>query len=92
MNPKETLCHRKTINGWFADFIIGEDQLKKGNRNEANEAFKRSYEAIQQSSQGDGLGVDNWLADKVKARLEELDTVDRPAEGNGNITSENKKP
>ena len=69
-------------NSWFAEFIIGESHLRNGSRKEALEAYKRSYEAVRQASQGSGLGVGGLLVEQVKRRLEELDTVDEPAEKN----------
>jgi serine/threonine protein kinase len=66
-------------NSWFAEFIIGENHLKNGNRKEALEAYKRSYESVRQVSQGSGVGVDGLLVEQVKKRLEELDAVDEPA-------------
>ncbi len=67
-------------NNWFAEFIIGENHLKNGSRNEALEAYRRSYEAIRQSSEGNGLGAPAWQAEQVRARLEQLSTADNPAE------------
>jgi len=67
---------------WFADFIIGENHLKNGDRKEALEAYKRSYESIRQSSQGNGLGFDSLLVEQVKTRLAELNAV-------GKSTAEN---
>jgi hypothetical protein len=63
-------------NSWFAEFIIGENHLRNGDRKEALEAYKRSHEAVGQASQSGGLGGDGLLIEQVKRRLEELDTVD----------------
>jgi len=57
--------------GWFAEFIIGENYLKQGDHLEALAAFKRSHEAIRQL-QRDQARVDNVLAARVKQRLDEL--------------------
>ena len=67
-------------NSWFAEFIIGESHLRNGDRKEALEAYKRSNEAVGQASQSGGLSVAGLLVEQVKRRLEELDTVDEPAE------------
>ena len=65
---------------WFADFIVGECHLRSGNRNEAIEAYRRSYESIRQLSQHDGMNVGGILANQVKERLNELDATDKSAE------------
>ena len=69
-------------NSWFAEFIIGESHLKSGNRKEALEAFRRSYEAVGQSSQGDKSGADGWMLEQIEKRLEDLSSTDKPAEEN----------
>lgn len=75
-------------NSWFAEFIIGENHLKNGSRNEAIEAYRRSYEAISQSSQGKSLSVDVLMMEKVKSRLKELNAFDKPAEENEKLEAE----
>jgi hypothetical protein len=65
---------------WFTEFIIGENHLKNGSRKEALQAYKRSYDAIPQSSQGGGLDVDSWLVGQVKTRLKEFNADDKPTE------------
>jgi len=67
---------------WFAEFIIGENHLKNGSRNKALEAYRRSYKAIRQSSQGNRLGVASWQVEQVKARLNELSAGGKPTEEN----------
>ena len=62
---------------WFAEFIIGENHLKNGDRDEALEAYKRSHEAIPQAEQGNGWSVDNWLIGQVRSRLEQFGAVDK---------------
>lgn len=76
-------------NVWFAEFIIGENHLKKGSRNEAIKAYRRSYEAISQSSQVKTLSVDALLMEKVKNRLKQLDAFDKLAEENGKLKAGN---
>jgi tRNA A-37 threonylcarbamoyl transferase component Bud32 len=66
--------------GWFADFIVGENHRKNGSQKEAIEAYRRSYEAIRQSSQDDNQSVDGLLVEQVKQRLDELDAVNKPTE------------
>jgi serine/threonine protein kinase len=77
---KETDFHRafSEESAWFADFIVGEGHLKKGNKKEAFEAYQRSHQAIQQLSQGDKSDLDKFVDGKVKARLYELETINRP--------------
>ncbi len=65
----------------FAEFIIGESYLKSGSRKEALEAFKRSDEAFEQSSQGDKSGADAWILEQLEKRLEDLSSPDKSAEG-----------
>jgi tRNA A-37 threonylcarbamoyl transferase component Bud32 len=76
-------------NIWFAEFIIGENYLKNGSRNEAIEAYRRSNEAISQSSQVKTLSVDALLMDKVKNRLKQLNTFDKLTEENGKLKAGN---
>jgi hypothetical protein len=67
-------------NSWFAEFIIGESHLKSGSRKEALEAFRRSYEAVGQLSQGDKSGADGWMLEQVEKRLADLSSADKSAE------------
>jgi len=63
---------------WFAEFIIGENYLRNGDRDKALEAFKRSYEAIGAAPQGNTPSVDNWLFGQIRSRLQEFNAVDAP--------------
>ncbi len=74
---------------WFAEFIIGESYLKNGSRNEAIEAFKRSYEATGQSLRADKSGADGWILEQLEKRLQELGSADSPAEENEKLKTEN---
>ena len=76
-------------NSWFAEFIIGESHLKNGNRKEALEAFRRSYEAAGQSSQADKSGADSWILEQVEKRLQELGSTGSPAEEHEKPKTEN---
>lgn len=67
---------------WFAEFIIAENHLRNGDRNKALEAYKRSYEAIPQGSQGNTPSVDNWLFGQIRSRLKEFNAVNAPAAEN----------
>ena len=69
-------------NSWFAEFIIGENYLRNGDRKEALEAYKRSNEAVGQESQSGSLGVDGFLVELVKTRLKQISAADEPAERN----------
>lgn len=74
---------------WFADYIIGEYHYKNGDRKKALQAYQRSYDAIQELSQSNKLGVDKWLITQVLAKLDELNAADRSAENNGRLKAEN---
>ncbi len=81
--PEKEAGFRRSLSekdGWFADFIVGENHLKNGDQKEAIEAYRRSYEAIRRSSQGDDQSVDRLFAEQVKQRLDELDAVNKSAE------------
>jgi len=64
--------------GWFAEFIIGENYLKSGDRNEALEAFQRSYTMIPKRVQGNLPTIDRVLTDQVRIRLQQLQDTDEP--------------
>jgi len=74
---------------WFAEFIIGESHLKNGSRKEALEAFKRSYNAVRQSSQADKSGADAWMLEQLEKRLLELGSADGSSEENEKQKTEN---
>ncbi|MHC4324420.1 MAG: protein kinase domain-containing protein [Planctomycetota bacterium] len=76
-------------NSWFAEFIIGESHLKNGSRQEALEAFSRSYEAAGQLSQGDKSGADGWILEQVDNRLQELSTPETSAEADKGLKTGN---
>jgi len=67
---------------WFVEFIIGENHLKNGDRNEALEAYQHSNEAIPKAAQGNVPIVDRWLIVQVRSRLEQLGAVDTPTVDN----------
>ena len=69
-------------NNWFAEFIIGEDYLRNGDRKKALEAYKLSNEAVGQALQSGGMGVDGFLVELLKTRLEQLSVAEEPAEKN----------
>jgi hypothetical protein len=69
-------------NSWFAEFIIGENHLRNGDRKEALDAYKCSNEAIGRTTHGNNHGVDRLLIELVKTRVEQLNAVDEPAEKN----------
>ena len=64
--------------GWFVDYALGEDLLKRGNRAGALEAYRRSYEALQA---GTGAATAGPLANHIKARLYELGQMSSPESG-----------
>ena len=63
---------------WFAEFNIGENHLRNGDRDEALEAYRRSYEDIPKVMQGKGPNVDNWVIRQLRNRLGQLSTADKP--------------
>jgi predicted Ser/Thr protein kinase len=62
---------------WFAYFIVGEYYLKNGNRQKALEAYRRSYQVMQDTAQGGQSGAGNSLQMQVGARLYELTVGDK---------------
>jgi hypothetical protein len=82
---------RQALSGddsWFAEFIIGENHLRNGDREEALEAYKRSNEAAGRASQSGGLGVDGFMVELVKTRLKQLN-ADEPAGKNEMLKATN---
>jgi serine/threonine protein kinase len=76
---------RRALSGddsWFAEFVIGENHLRNGNRQQALEAFNRSNDAVEQTSQSNDLGIDGFLIELVKTRLKELKAADKQTEKN----------
>jgi hypothetical protein len=65
---------------WFAYFVIGESHLKNGYQKEAFEAYKHSYQAIQQLSQGSQSIFDKLLISQVKTRLYDLNIIMKAVE------------
>lgn len=63
--------------GWFAEFVIGENHLKNGSQKEAFEAYRRSYEAIRRFSQRDNFRVDGLIIERIKQRLDEFGDIGR---------------
>ncbi len=57
---------------WFADFVIGEQHLKNGYRQDGLKAYNRSYEAILQLPENNQPIFDKLLIGQVKARLYDL--------------------
>ena len=69
---------RRTLSdeySWFAEFIIGEDHLRNGDRDDALQAYQRSLEAVPQALQGNSPSVDNWVVRQIRNRLHELKTT-----------------
>jgi hypothetical protein len=59
-----------TENGWFADYLVAEDALTKGDRPATEAALVRSAAALRQVRKGDKITTD-WLAEYVAVRLAE---------------------
>ena len=62
-------------NIWFVDFVLGEHYLKKGDKEKANEAYRRSYRALMQVAAEDKSDIDKLLEEQIKANLYELRDV-----------------
>jgi hypothetical protein len=74
--PEKEADFRKALAGddtWFAEFIIGENYLRNGDREKALAAYKCSNDAVGQVSRDGSLGVDRFLIELIKTRLNELD-------------------
>ena len=56
---------------WFADFIIGEHYLKDGNKEQALNAYRNSFQTLQKM-RANNQPVETWLVNLVEARLYEL--------------------
>ena len=76
----------------FADFIIGEHHLKDGNKEQALNAYRNSYEALQKM-RADNQPVETWLVNLVEARLYELTAAKRKPEevSTGQPSEENEQ-
>jgi serine/threonine protein kinase len=55
----------------FADFIIGEHYLKDGNKEQALNAYRNSFQTLQKM-RANNQSVETWLINLVEARLYEL--------------------
>ncbi len=55
----------------FVDFIIGEHHLKDGNKEQALNAYRESFQTLQKM-RADNRPVETWLINLVEARLYEL--------------------
>ena len=61
----------------FADFLIGEHNLKDGNNKKALNAFEQSYHAIL-SSEPDDSDARRWFIGQLRARICELSNTPEP--------------
>lgn len=87
--PEKEAEFRKALAGddiWFAEFIIGENYLRNGDRNKALAAYKCSNDAVGQVSRDGSLGVDRFLIEMIKTRLNELNASE-PAENEAQKTA-----
>ena len=65
------------VPGWFVDFAIGEYHLRNDHKEQAQDAYQRSYRAIKQLT-GDGQPVlDGLLHGHVEARLYQLTVTNK---------------
>jgi hypothetical protein len=66
---------RETIRpelGWFVDYMMGEDLLRRGQRQQALDAYTRSYRALEQIPPSAQSNTERILGNHLKARLYEL--------------------
>jgi hypothetical protein len=69
---------RKDFSGqdtWFVDFVLGEHYLKKGDKEKANEAYRRSYRALMRVAAENKSDIDKLLEEQIKSNLYELRNV-----------------
>lgn len=59
---------------WFADFVVGEHHLKAGNRKEAAEYYRRSYQAAKELIENSNTKSGEWLMNQVAKRLRQVNT------------------
>ena len=57
---------------WFADFVVGEHYLKAGNRTEALDYYRRSYQAAKQLIEASKEKSGEWLMNRVTNRLKQV--------------------
>jgi hypothetical protein len=83
ITENEDAFHKKCsdIPGWLVDFAIGECHLKNGCTEQALEAYKRSYQAIEQLPRGEQPVLDGLLHEQVAARLYHLSVASEPGSG-----------
>lgn len=73
---KNTLANEVT---GFAGFVIAEHYLKGGNRQEAENAYKKSYKTLKDLERC-GVPPDRWLEASLRVRLHELGNTDESAD------------
>ena len=66
---------------WFADFVIGEQHLMSGYKQDALEAYKHSYERIKKISKDNQSIFDKLLISQVMSRLYSLEILNNPKKG-----------
>jgi hypothetical protein len=66
---------------WFADFLIGEQHLISGYKQDALEAYKHSYESIMKMSKDNRSNVDKLLIRQIISRLYSLEILNNPKKG-----------
>jgi hypothetical protein len=73
LKEKETEFRRRLgeKQAGFADFIIGEHHLKDGNKEQALNAYRNSFQTLQKM-RANNQSVETWLINLVEARLYEL--------------------
>jgi len=73
---KNTLANEVT---GFAGFVIAEHYLRDGNRQEAENAYKKSYKTLMDLKRC-GVPSDGWLEASLRVRLHELGNTDESAD------------
>jgi len=60
---------------WFVDFVLGEHYLKKGDKEKAHGAYRRSYRALMRVTAENRSDIDKFLEEQIKSNLYELRDV-----------------
>lgn len=85
LSEKEPQFRQEIQSGptWFIEFVLAEHHLKNGNRKDALRGYQLSFEGIQGLSKTQ-LRAERLLSDQIEDRLQELTSVDKPAD---NVTA-----
>lgn len=65
---------------WFADYVVGEHYLNDGNKEQALNAYRNSYDALQKMRSNNQF-VEEGFVNRVESRLYELTRTEAKPEG-----------